>query len=219
MGDKTMDRVKYMKPYRNKYLILGCILFLAAALAERIVYSNFGELQNQPLIICGFLRIYPIYNDNGSWFHGRLGIGYIRSLLVFEDIMALLAEVFLFRYIDCMCSFFSLSRRTLMLVACGMSATMYRLFTRIRGVYVLDYLHVKGYGVFDLPDLYLFLAMAGILLWLLPYMKAYHPYKKQKVEGMPLLQKWGWELRFSGMFLQAVFLPKKKWKELFEKWQ
>ena len=107
-----------MKLYKNKYIILGCILFLAAALAERIVYSHFGELEAQPLVICRFLRIYPVYNDNGSWLHGKLGIGYVRSLLIFEDVLSIMAEVFLFRYIAGISSFFSLSRRTLMFVDC-----------------------------------------------------------------------------------------------------
>ncbi len=208
-----------MKLYKNKYIILVGILFLAAALAEGITASRFGELQKNPLVLCDFLRIYPVYNDNGSWLHGRLGIGYVRGLLALEDILALLAEVFLFRYIDGMCSFFSISRRTLMLVVCGMSATLFRLFTRMRGIYVLDYLHIKGHGVFDLPDFYLFLTIAGIILWLLPYTKAYRAYKKPKVKGMSLLQRWGWELRLSGTFLHAAFLPKNRQEELFKKWR
>ena len=101
-----------------------------------------------------------------------------------------------------------------------MAATFYRFFTRLRGVYVLDYLHVRGRGVFDLPDLYLFLTMVGIILWIVvPYYKAYHPFKKEKVKGMPLLQEWAWELRFAGVFLQAAFLPKDRWEKLFEKWR
>ena len=42
----------------------------------------------------------------------------------------------------------------------------------------------------NLPDLYLFLTMAGIILWIVvPCYKAYHSFKKEKVKGMSLLQK------------------------------
>lgn len=208
-----------MRQLKYKYIILAGVLFLAAGMAEGIVYRHYGELVTEPLRLGRFLRIYPVYNDNGSWLHARLGIGYIRWLLVCEDILAILVEVFLIRFISSLCDFFSISRRILVVVLCGMSATAYRLFTRLRGVYVLDYLHVRGHGVFDLPDLYLFLTMAGLILWLLPYHKAYIPFKKQKVKGMPLLQKWAWEFKFSGVFLRAAFLPRDRWKELFQKWR
>ena len=209
-----------MKLIKNKYIVLVCILFLAAAAAEGFVYMNYGKLQEQPVMLGRFLRIYPIYNDDGSWLHGRLGIGYVRGLLVLEDILSFLVEVFLIRYISSICDFFSISRKVLMAAACAMAATFYRFFTRLRGVYVLDYLHVRGRGVFDLPDLYLFLTMVGIILWIVvPYYKAYHPFKKEKVKGMPLLQKWALELRFAGIFLQAAFLPKDRWEKLFEKWR
>lgn len=208
-----------MKLLKNKCVILAVVLFLAAGLAEGIVSMHYGELQAQPVILGRFLRIYPVYNDNGSWLHGRLGIGYVWWMLVCEDILSLLVEVFLIRYISALCDFFSLSRRVLMLAACGVSATAYRFFTRIRGVYVLDYLHVRGHGVFDLPDLYLFVMMVGIILWLLPYHMAYRPYKKEKVKGMPFLRKCAWEFKFSGVFLRAVFLPKERREALFKEWR
>lgn len=208
-----------MKLLKNKYIILVCILFLAAAAAEGLACLHYGELQAKPVMLARFLRIYPIYNDNGSWLHGRLGIGYIWWMLVLEDSLSLLTEVFLIRYISSICDFFRLSRKVLMAVACAMGASLYRFFTRLRGVYVLDYLHVRGYGVYDLPDLYLFLAMVGMILWLVPYCKAYYPFKKKKVKGMTLLQKWAWQLRFSGIFLQAAFLPRDRWEKLFEKWR
>ena len=208
-----------MKLLKSKYFILAGILFLAAGLAEGIVYMHYGELQARPVLLGQFMRIYPVYNDNGSWLHGRLGIGYVWWMLICEDILSLLLEVFLVRFISALCDFFSLSRKIILLMACGMSATAYRLFTRLRGVYVLDYLHVRGHGVFDLPDLYLFVMMVGIILWLLPYHMVYHPYKKEKVKGMSVLQKWAWELKFSGVFFRAVFLPQDRWEELFKEWK
>ncbi len=69
----------------------------------------------------------------------------------------------------------------------------------------------------NLPDLYLFLTMAGIILWIVvPCYKAYHSFKKEKVKGMSLLQKWAWELRFAGIFLQAAFLPKDRWRSFLK---
>ena len=208
-----------MKLLKNKCVILAAVLFLAAGMAEGIVSMHYGEFQAQPVMLGRFLRIYPVYNDNGSWLHGRLGIGYIWWLLVCEDILSLLVEVFLIRFISAICDFFSLSRKILMLAAFGVSASAYRLFTRLRGVYVLDYLHVRGYGVFDLPDIYLFLMMVGIILWLLPYHRAYRPYKKEKVKGMPFFLKCVWELKFSGVFLRAAFLPRDRWEGLFQEWR
>ena len=112
-----------MKLIKNKYIVLVCILFLAASAAEVFVYMNYGKLQEQPVMLGRFLRIYPIYNDDGSWLHGRLGIGYVRGLLVLEDILSFLVEVFLIRYISSICDFFSISRKVLMAAACAMAVS------------------------------------------------------------------------------------------------
>lgn len=218
MSDKAW-RGERMKGNKKKYIILICVLFLAAYLAERFMLLHMDELQGKSIISGGLLEIYPIYNDSGSWFHGKLGIDYARPLLIFEDILSLILEVFLLRYIAAMCDFFSMSRKILMVVACGMPATAFRLFTRIRGLYVLDYLHLKGHGVFDLPDLYLFIAVAGLFIWIVPLLKVYYPYKNKKVKGMSVLQKWAWEFRFAGTFLKAAFVPRDSWEELFQRWR
>lgn len=208
-----------MKGDKKKYIILTCVLFLAAYLAERLVLLHIDELRMQPMPLGGFLEIYPVYNDHGSWFHGKIGIGYVRPLLIFEDIFTLMMEVFLLRYIASLCDFFSMSRKILMVVACSMPATAFRLFTRIRGVYVLDYLYLKGRSVFDLPDLYLFIAVAGLFIWIIPLLRVYYPYKNKKVKGMSMLQKWAWEFRFAGLFLKAAFVPRDRWEGLFQKWR
>ncbi len=208
-----------MKALKNRHIWLITILFLLAILAERTAYLHFGQWRAQPVMLTRFLRLYPVYNDSGSWLHGRLGIGYVRWVLILEDVLSLAAELFLIRYIRAIGSFFGLRCGVLYMVDCGIAATVHRFFTRLRGVYVLDYLHWKGRGVFDLPDLYLFLTLAGLLVWLIPMYGRYHPYIKKNTKGMSRIQKWGWELRLSGVFLKAAFVPERRWEEMFAKWR
>lgn len=208
-----------MKNVKNRHIALIILLFLLAGLGEWTAYLHFGEWQAQPVMLNSFLRLFPVYNDSGSWLHGRIGVGYVRWLLIVEDILALAAEMFVIRYIRAIGHFFGLGCQVLYMVDCGIAATSYRFFTRMRGVYVLDYLHVRGRGVFDLPDLYLFLTMIGLILWLIPLYMVYHPYLKKKTKGMPLLRKWAFELRVSGVFLKAAFVSGKRWDGMFEMWR
>ena len=84
-----------MKVSKIKYIILICVLLLAAGLAEWIVTSHYSEFLTGSVRIGSFLEIYPVYNDDGSWFHGKIGLDYAPVLLFLEDVLAIMMEWFL----------------------------------------------------------------------------------------------------------------------------
>lgn len=178
--------MKTLKKEKTNFFII-LILFLIAGLAECIISLHYNELSEHPLILNRYLSIRPIYNENGSLFHAKSGIGYVRWLLLSENIITVFLLVYLFRFLD--------AWNTL-------------------GVFPLDYLKVRN-ATYDFPDLYLGICFIGLIFWLIPSFFFYYRYKKQKLKGAGLTQKIIWELKLTGLFLKCPFLPKEKWQILF----
>jgi len=210
--------MKELIKQKKYHFILITILICIAALSEAIVCFHYDELRKNPLVITRFLRIRPVYNDDGSWIHGKLGIGYIGWLLISEDIITILMAIYLFRFMEACNRFFGISQGWLYSLDFGIATTLYRLITEVRKVFTLDYLNI-GRNTFDFPDFYLGVLMAGLIIWYFPVMGAYHKYKKNKIKGMCFKEKLIWEFKFSGMLLKIPVLNKKKWQETFDLWQ
>lgn len=199
-------------------LIIIAILILIAALMEGIVYFHFFELRKSPIVLSNFLRIYPTYNKNGSWIHGKLGIGYIRWMLAFENIVSLLAVFYLFRFIKAYGRFFHMSILWLHLTNFPFAAAIYRMITRIRGVFTLDYLDFGKY-IFDFPDLYIIIFILGILIWLIPALIKYYSYRNVKVKELSFIKKQIWDFKISLMFFKVAVIPESKWETEFGLWR
>lgn len=209
-----MKKVKNIKVH----LIVIVILVFIAGLMEGVVYSHFHELRESPIVLGNFLRIYPIYNKNGSWIHGRLGIGYIRWMLALEDIVTLLIIFYSFRFLKAYGRFFHMSMLWLHITDFAFSASIYRIFTRIRGVFTLDYLDLGSY-IYDFPDFYISIFIVGILIWLIPALIKYYSYRNAKVKGLSFIKKQIWDFKISGMFFKAAVIPESRWEAEFELWR
>lgn len=209
-----MEKIKKIKIN----LIIIAILILIAGLMEGVVYFHFFELRKSPIVLSNFLRIYPIYNKNGSWIHGKLGIGYIRWMLAFEDIVSLLVIFYSFRFLKSYGRFFHMSMLWLHLTDFAFSASIYRIITRIRGVFTLDYLDLGRY-IFDFPDFYISIFIAGILIWLIPALIKYYSYRNARVKGLSFIKKQIWDFKISFMFFKVAAIPESRWEQEFELWR
>lgn len=207
-----------MKPML-KHIILCAALFLIAAVLEYAACLHYDSLRADPLILNRYMAVRPVYNTDGSWLHGRLGIGYHGLLLCLENIAGLLVAGYLFRMIASYNAFFCLSAGWLYFIDLEIAVPIFRLADRIWHPYTLDYLYIRGYGTFDFPDLCLGMGLAGMLLWLIPALIKYYRYKREQTVGMGFVQKLKWELRMSGRILYLPFVKKSGWEERFEKWR
>lgn len=194
------------------------ILFCIAALLEGVVSFYFDELRRQPVIINRFLKIYPIYNRDGTWLHGKIGIGYISWLLHLEAMLSLLLLAIMVRYMEVLICFFGLSDRWLFLIDIGMVPAFYRMFTRIRGTYTLDYLQINQM-VYDFPDFCIGVFVIGILIWAICLSLVSRKYIREKRNGRSFAERMIWSVRFRRMLFQVFFLPKAQWQEKFEQWE
>ena len=209
--------MKLVKKQKN-HLIFIAILLLISGFLEGIVYFHFDELLAHPLVINRFLTIYPMYNTNGSWIHGEIGIGYISWMLVLEYIVTILIFIYIFRWMNVWNRFFQISSLWLYVLDFSFAPALYRLFTRIRGVFTLDYLYWRK-AVYDFPDICIGIMMAGCLLWLVPALIKYYSFRRKKIKEMSYMKKIIWELKFSGAFLKIAFLPEDRWEAEFDLWR
>lgn len=205
--------------FKLKYINLLFVLILIAGVCEAMVYLNYNELTARPMVINKFLEISPVYNEDGSLFHAKLGIGYIRWLLITESVMALLIGFWVFRYVEAMSRFLNITSFWLYGIIFGMASVVYRLFTHIRGVFTLDYLHIKNRATYDIPDFYLLVLCITAFIWMIPCLIAYYKYRNKKVKDMAFLQKLIWELKLTAMLLKASILPENKWQTMFDQWK
>ncbi|MDE7248069.1 MAG: hypothetical protein K2N43_09305, partial [Lachnospiraceae bacterium] len=97
----------------RKHIIICAALFLISAALEWIVYLHYDSLTVRPIILNSRMAIAPVYNTDGSWLHGRLGIGYNGPLLWLENITALFAVWYLFRMMEGHNAFFGVSQNWL----------------------------------------------------------------------------------------------------------
>lgn len=210
--------MKIQKNRRNYHVLLILILLSIAVLLEVIIYFHFDELRRQPIVINQFLEIYPIYNRNGTWLHGEIGIGYIAWLLYLEAILSLIILVVMARYMDVLICFFRLSPRWLYLVDVGAVPGIYRILTRIRGAYTLDYLQINQI-VYDFPDFCIGIFIVGICIWAIRVSFLFCQYMREKRRGMSFTERIVWGVRFRRMIFRMIFLPKVQWQGKFEQWE
>lgn len=203
----------------RKHVIVWAVLILIAVGLECAAYLHYDSLRANPIILNSRMAVAPVYNTDGSWLHGRWGIGYNGGLLCIENMVALAIAGYLFRMIESYNAFFGLSEGWLYAADLEIAVPIYRLLNRVYRTYPLDYLYIQGYGTFDFPDFCIGAGIAGILLWLILSMVKYRPYKKARTAGMSFLQKRKWELRMSGRMLRLPFVRKSRWEERFEKWR
>lgn len=203
----------------RKHVILWAVLILIAAGLECAVYLHYDSLRANPIILNSRMAVAPVYNMDGSWLHGRWGIGYNGGLLSIENIVELAVVGYLFRMIESYNVYFGLSEGWLYAADLEIAVPIYRLLARAYRTYPLDYFYIQGYGTFDFPDFCIGAGIVGMLLWLILSMVKYYPYKKARTAGMSFLQKLKWELRMSGRILYLPFVRKSGWEERFEKWR
>lgn len=96
---------------------------------------------------------------------------------------------------------------------------MYRLLARIYSPYTLDYLYIRGSGIYDFPDFCIGAGLVVILLWTVLEMIQYYTFKKKQTVGMSFGEKFKWEMGISLMFMKAALVPEDKWESMFASWK
>lgn len=168
-----------MSKRRNRHILLVLILLVASGVAEAVFTFYYEGLRAQPLMLGSFLQIRPVYNEAGSMFHARLGIGYVNWLLLLEHAVTLIIAAYIYRALELWGYFFRVSQRFLYALDCGIAGTLYRVITRFRGTFTLDYLRVRR-STYDIPDLCIGICVAGMICWIILFLMHYYPYKKEK---------------------------------------
>lgn len=201
-------------------LVVGAVIFLSVFL-ERLVCFHYDQLKESPVILNDYMAIAPVYNTDGSWLHGKWGIGYNGMLLCLEHLAALCAAGYLFRFMESFNVFFQIRGGFLWLYAADMEAAVmaYRLFSKIYSPYTLDYFYVRGQGTFDFPDLCIGVGIAVILFWTILMISKYYPFKKKQTAGMTFMEKFKWEWGISFLFFKAAVMPKNRWESMFASWK
>lgn len=197
------------------------ILFAIALsiLLERLAYLYYDSLQANPIILNRYMAIAPVYNRNGSWLHGRWGIGYRFDLLCLERMVAFLTALILFRFLQVYNAFFSMSEKWLYAVDIELAVPVYRCIVWLYSPYTLDYLYIKGYSTFDLPDFCIGVGIFFLVLWMFPALFYYYRFRGQQTKGMRFGEKFMWERRFTVVMVKAVFLKRERWESLFSTWR
>lgn len=210
--------MNFINQYK-KHIIFILLLILIAGIMECTMLMFYDKLVQNPLSIGHSISLRPIYNENGSWYHAKLGIGYTRGLLIAENIITLLMAWFLYRFLETWEWFFGMSSFWLYLLDFVLAPTLYRLCHNVLGRFTLDYVRIvskRGTTTYDFPDFYLGISVIIMLVWLVFALIPYYKYKHTQVKGMRFLSKLIWELRLTALVIKAVFVPKERWAELFE---
>lgn len=211
--------MNFIRQYK-KHIIFILLLILVAGLMEGTMTIYFDRLVQEPLSIGRFISLRPVYNKSGSWYHARLGIGYIQGLLIAENITTLFLVWFFYRFLEAWGWLFGMRSFWLYLFDFALAPTLYRLFHNIFGIFTLDYIRIvgrQGSSTYDFPDIYLGIFVVAIFVWLVFALIRYYKYRHIRVKGMRFLSKFAWELRLTALLIKAVFVPKERWAELFEK--
>ena len=198
------------------HLLVILFAIVLSVLMERLVYLHYDSLQENPVILNRYMAIAPVYNRDGSWLHGRWGIGYRFDLLCLERAVTFLAALFLFRFLQAYNSFFSLSEKWLYAVDIELAVPVYRCIAWLYSPYTLDYLYIRGYTTFDLPDFYIGAGIFFLILWLFQALFHYYRFQKAHTKGMRFWEKFKWERRFTVTVVKAVFLKQERWDSLFQ---
>lgn len=183
------------------------ILLLAGEQAESIRFGN------------RYLAFAPVYNRSGSWFHGRLQIGYRPGLLLAEHVFTLFLLWFLSRFMAWMNLALGMKQIWICGVDFGIAATIARLITVLCGRYTLDYIYLSwSHSTYDLMDFYIGFALICIVLWCILCEMRMLRLKRESCSGMNFWQKMKWELIFTGNAFKAPFVPAKHWEGLLEQY-
>lgn len=204
----------------KKHIIVILLLILIASLMEYVMTIYYDKLLQEPLYVGYLLSLRPVYNESGSWYHARLGIGYAQGLLIAENVAALLIVWLIYRFMEIWGWFFGMRSFWLYLLDFALAPTLYRLFHSVPGIYTLDYIRIvdkRGTVTFDFPDFYLGISVVAMLVWLVFALIPYYKYKQTQAKSMRLLSRFAWEFHLMVSFTKAVFIPKERWAELFEK--
>lgn len=200
-----------------KRAVLICVLTLMGlAVAEGILLFA-GDRVESIRFGNRYVMFAPVYNRSGSWFHGRLQIGYRPEILLAEHVLTLGLLWFLSRFMAWMN--LALGIRTFLTcgVDFGIAATFVRFITVACGRYTLDYVYLSWFhSTYDLVDFYIGILILCIVLWCIPCEVRWLRLKKKAAAGMNLRQRMKWELIFTGRALKAPFIPEKHWKGLLE---
>lgn len=205
----------------STHLLIGGLVILIAVLLERTVYTQYDHLIKAPVILNDYMAVAPVYNTDGSWLHGKWGIGYNVPLLCLEWIVVLCMTVYLFRFMESFNLFFRIRNGAWWLYAVDMEAAVmvYRLFSKLYSPYTLDYLYIRGQGTFDFPDLCIGAGIVVILLWTMMMICKYYAFKKRQTTGMSFLEKFKWDWGISLMFCKAALVSKDRWPDMFAGWK
>lgn len=201
------------------HLLVILIAIVISVLLERLAYLHYDSLRATPVILNRYMAIAPVYNRDGSWLHGRWGIGYRFDLLCLERVQTFLAGLFLFRFLQVYNAFFSLSEKWLYAVDIELAVPVYRCIAWLYSPYTLDYLYIRGYGTFDLPDFYIGVGIFFLVLWLILAMIYYYRFRKKRTAGMRFWEKLKWEWRFTVILFKAMFQKRENWESLFLPWR
>lgn len=185
------------------FAVVAVILLLCGERAEEICVG--GDI----------LAFAPVYNRSGSWFHARLGIGYRPDILLLEHVISMLLLVYLSRFMDFTATVLKINTLWSRCLDFGMAATLVRLITALFGRYTLNYIYIAPLrSTYDLPDLYLGVSLAVLLIWAVWCEVRYLRLKKSATRGMGFAKRMKWELLFTGNVLKAAILPAARWEEI-----
>lgn len=203
--------------YARNHIILIAALVIIGFLIVAVIKLLYGD-QIENLYIGGKqIGFHPVYNENGSWFHGKIGIGYQRGLLLAENLVILVCSAFVHRWIEYCSRFFRLGGVWSFFMDFGLAAGLARLFQNLGGFYTLDYVYIdKLSATYDFFDFLLYLMCAGILVWLVLYCIRYYSYRARETKGMKFWPKFLWSWRLSLKVMKETLKPIKNWDYEFE---
>lgn len=204
----------------KKHIFVILLLILIASLMEYVMTICYAKLLREPLSVGHLFSFHPVYNESGSWYHARLGLGYSQGLLIVENVVALLIIGLAYRFMGAWGWFFGMRSFWPYLLDFVLAPILYRLFHSVLGIYTLDYIRIaskRGSNTYDFPDFYLGISVMAMLIWFVFALMPYYKYKQIQVKGMRPLTKFMWEFHLMVLFTKAVFAPKERWAELFEK--
>lgn len=202
------------KQYVKRHLIFVICLLVIGYGIVAYIHIVCPEKIGQPHARGAAFAFAPVYNEDGSAFHARLGIGYQQGLLIFESVVTLFATLLLYRMMEYYCIFFGIKRIWSYFVDFGAASALARFPMWLLGKYTLDYWYIRaGHGTYDFFDFCIGICVAGVLIWIIPFYVKYLKYKKLHTAGMNFVQKFVWEMKLSLQLLKTSFCPIKTWWE------
>lgn len=136
-----------MKLY-YKYLIIAIMVVVEQGI--KLVVRNYQGVSHP--IISNFVYFNPTHNTYYSWFNSMLGLQNTRMFHIVLTIILMVLAITIFRFVNSKFGdSISISLLEIFLVAGIICSLIDRVFWNGS----LDYIHLKGFFVFDLKDVYL----------------------------------------------------------------